>query len=186
MLEFDRLRKSSEKSFEEILKEYPFPDTSQDMGGMLSSEHIDAIITQERFKKAEVDTITFEDSKLLSCYNHRALEVNVVKKLKGQLEQADDKREFLDKFLMDKMTFEQESTVSVSKESLNKLLARLDYYCVKIDLNDSDWLAQQRGVIAEDILIRVYEFLKNFIEKLGLQPNSIPAKCKQEVCNENC
>jgi len=176
LLEFDRLRKSSEKSFEEILKEYPFPDTSFDMGGKLFPEHIDGIITHERFKKAEVDTITFEDSKLLACYNHRALEVNVVKKVKEHLDQADDKREFLDKFLMDKMTFEQESTVSVGKESLNKLLARLDHYREKMDLNDSAWLANQRAIIAEDLLLRVSGFLKDLIEKFGLQPDSISAE----------
>lgn len=185
LLQFDHLRISLNKPYDEILKEFPFPDTAEDWGGILFEEHIDGIITFQRFKGEGIDCVDFEQAKLVASYEHKAVDLAVVRRLKARLEEADDKEEFIDRFIMDKgaIPIEGKESHSITKESLIKLLAEMDRYRARVDLNDKAWVKTQKQTLSKESkedLVKTYLFLGDLIKKLGIKPRKI-AQRKEKV-----
>ena len=172
LLDVDRLQKSLKKSFEEILAEHPFPDTTQDLDGSLFKTHVDAIITFYRFKDAGVDNIKFEQSALMAQYDHKAIEVGVIKKFKKAWDKANDKDALLDKYVQDKMAgVDEKKSRTTSGESLNRVLALLNNYFETRDLNDPDWINEQKEVLDLPLFHEVYGHLTWLKKKLRKSPS---------------
>jgi hypothetical protein len=172
LLEFDRLRKLTQKTFAQIIREHPFPDTAQDIEGKLTTEHIDSIVTYYRLKDAGVD-VDFDQASLMAAYNHSSVEVRTVKKIKERLDKERNKKAALEKFLMNKMAFPGEKQlISGSRISLNKILADLVSYCEKADLDNKDWVKDQKELIRPEIFTQAFIFLGVLKNKLGMK---IPA-----------
>jgi hypothetical protein len=171
LLEFDRLRIALKKDPEDVLKDpaYPIPDTTQDFGGVEVTEKVDGIVTHKRFKDEGI-SIDFALATLLGCFNRRAVEVGVVKKIKAMLDQSDMKEELFDRIIMDKLVLPdlEEAAESTKAESLNKLLAQLDSYRKSININDARWVSEQRAKITKESLVNTFSFLRELIRKLGL------------------
>jgi len=184
LLQFNRLRKEEEvedKDFEDILQEFPFSDTTMDMDGKLFSDHVDGIITLERFRRADIDYVTLDQAKLMSRYGGEAVKVGVIEDLKAQLDLAENKGELLDMFIMNKMQLQEERAVpEVMGESLAKRLVDLDEYLSKKgkQLNDPQYLEGLRASIEEGTLIRVHRFLGSLIKKIQLK--QVPAASNEE------
>jgi len=182
LLEFDRLRTSLDKPYEEILRSYPFPDITEDSGGILLSQQVDGIVTYERFK-AEGIEIDFDQALLMGCFDHEPVAVNVVKKLKARLETETDKKQFLDNFIMEKMIVPQteKPTESPKSNSLNKLLAELDGYRKTVNLDDASWISEQEQTLSDESLLNAFAFLQALIKKLGIKPIKKSTTKNQEV-----
>ena len=176
LLQFNRLRKemqeeeAEDKDFEGIVQEFPFSDTTTDMGGKLFSDHVDGLITLGRFRRAGID-LSLEQAKLMSCYGGEAVKVGVIENLKSHLDSADNKEEFLDIFVMNKMQLQDGRSTSVMGESLAKRLVDLDEYLSKKkkQLNDPQYLERLRASIEEETLIRVHRALGSLIKKIRIK-----------------
>jgi len=172
LLEFDHFRKLTKKSFEQILSEHPFPDTAQDMGGSLTTEHIDSIVTYHRLKEAGVD-VDFDQATLMASYNHGSVEVRTVKKIKERLAKEKNKKEALEIFVMNKMAFPGErKLITGTKGSLNKILADLVAYCEKVDINNNEWVKEQKELLRSEIFIQAFKLMGILKSKLDVK---IPA-----------
>lgn len=177
LLQFNRLRKEEEerseeeKGFNDILKEFPFLDTTMDQGGKLFSDHVDGIITLGRFRRAGIDYVTLDQAKLMSRYGGEAVKVGVIEDLKAQLDLSDNKEELLDKFVMDKMQLQDGRAVSVMGQSLAKRLPDLDDYLSKRkkQLKDPQYLEGLRASIEKEALIRVHRALGSLIKKIRIK-----------------
>lgn len=171
LLQFDRLRKEEDKHFDDILLEFPFLDTTMDMDGKLFSDHVDAIITLRRFRRAGIDYVGFDQAKLMACFGREAVKVGVIEDLRVRLGLAKNKEELLDMFVMDKMQLQDGRAVSVMGESLAKRLAELDEYFSKKgkQLNDPQYLEGVRASIEEETITRVHRALGSLIKKIRLK-----------------
>ena len=180
LIDFDRVKKFTEKSYGEILTAHPFPDTTMDMEGKLASEHIDGIITYYRFKKAAVDFVEFDQAALMAAYHHGAIEVNKVEKIKERLDQEQNKKEFFEDYVMDKMRFpEERKSVKISWESLNMLLASIVDYHKKVNIEDPEWIRRQREILSESLFTDAFGFLSALKDKWGIDV-TVPQKPKLE------
>ena len=172
LLEFDRLRISVKKDPEAVLKDpqYPLLDTSQDGDGVRTTEKIDGIITHKRFKDQGIE-VDFDVAVLMACFNQKAVEVGLVKRIKGKLEESPEDKDLFSRIVMDKLVLPDSETSSASTkaESLNKLLAQLDSYRKLINTNDARWVKEQRTKITEESLLNTFSFLKELIRKLGVK-----------------
>ena len=180
LLQFNRLRNEGSTPFDVLLREFPFLDTTMDMDGKLFSDHVDALITIGRFRRADID-VGFDQAKLMACYGREAVKVGVIEDLKAQLDLAENKEELLDKFVMDKMQLQDGRSASVMGESLAKRLADLDDYLFKRkkQLKDPQYLEGLRASIEEKTLTRVHKALGNLLKKIRLK--QVPAKSNKEV-----
>jgi hypothetical protein len=171
LLQFNRLRNEESTPFDGLLLEFPFLDTTMDMDGKLFSDHVDAIITLGRFRRADMDYVGFDQAKLMACYGREAVKVGVIEDLKAQLDLADNKEEVLDMFVMDKMQLQDGRAVSVMGESLAKRIAELDDYLSKRkkQFNDPQYLEGLRASIEEETLTRVHRVLGKLIKKIRLK-----------------
>lgn len=131
LLELDRMKNAVRaSSLNEIIARHPFPDTTEDMKEVLWKEHIDTVVTYQRLEDAGIDFADFDQAGLLACYNRHALEVKTVEKIKKFLDrfpEREAKKSAFEILVMDKMTFSRDGDqpITVSRESLNKILADL-------------------------------------------------------------
>lgn len=171
LLQFNRLQKEESTPFDDLLLEFPFLDTTMDMDGKLFSDHVDAIITSARFRRAGIDYVQFDQAKLMACYGREAVKVGVIEDLKSQLDLAENKVELLDMFVMNKMQLQDGRSTSVMGESLAKRLVDLDEYLSKKkkQLNDPQYLERLRASIEEETLIRVHRALGSLIKKIRIK-----------------
>jgi hypothetical protein len=170
LLEVDRLERDLGKSLDEILKEHSFLDTTQDFAGSLFTTHVDAILTYYRFIKAGVDNIRMEQALQLVQYSHKDIEVKEVNRCKKKYDEATDKNQFINKYVMDKMALTGDMvSKSVSEESLNKMLAELNDYFEK-RVNDSEWLKSQKELLDLNIFYKAYGHLTWLKKKLRAHP----------------
>ena len=56
---------------DEEVKQNPFPDSTEDFEGDLLNEHLDALITFHRLKKAEINFVTFDQAYLIAAYKQK-------------------------------------------------------------------------------------------------------------------
>jgi len=90
------------------------------------------------------------------------------------MDNESNKKEFLDRFIMDKMIFPSEKESQSSKgKSLNKLLAELDEFQSEVDLKDSKWVKGQK--ISVESLRNAYDFLTSILK------TSYPAELKKII-----
>jgi hypothetical protein len=171
LLDVDRLQRTLNRSFEEILKDHPFLDTTKDLNGDLFKAHVDSILTFYRFKNAGVNNIKFEQAAQMASYDHKAVEVGTIKKFKKAWEKADDKDALLDKYVLDKMAGAAEKkTRTTSGDSLNRLLAVLNDYFEIREVNDPDWIRDQKQLLDRSIFQKAYghlTWLKNKLRDSG-------------------
>lgn len=191
LLQFNRLKKEMEEEeakdihFDDILRDFPFLDTTMDQDGKLFSNHVDAIITLGRFRRAGIDYVTLDQAKLMACYGGEAVKVGDIEDLKAHLDLADNKEELLDAFVMDKMQLQEERPASVMGESLAKRLADLDEYLSKRkkQFDDPQYLEGLRSSNVAETLDRVHRVLGNLIKKMQLK--RVPVKSDKEVTHED-
>jgi hypothetical protein len=172
LLDVDRLQKTLNLSFEEILKKHPFIDTTQDLDGDLWKAHVDSIITFYRFKTEGVDNVKFDQASQMASYDHKAVEVKTAKKFKKEWDKAGDKDALLDKYVLDKMAGTAEKkTRATSGDSLNRLLAVVNSYFETRDINDAEWIEEQRELLDQAIFYKAYGHLAWLKKKLKKSPS---------------
>ena len=172
LLDVDRLQKTLNLSFEEILKNHPFMDTTQDLDGDLWKAHVDSIITFYRFKTKGVENVKFDQAAQMASYEHKAVEVGTITKFKKEWDKAKDKDGLLDKYVLDKMAGAAEKkTRTTSGESLNRLLAVLNSYFETRDINDAEWIEEQRELLDKTIFYKAYGHLTWLKKKLKKSPS---------------
>jgi hypothetical protein len=176
LLEFDRLKKELEKSYPAILSEHPFEDTTADFDGVLFKEHVDSVITYHRLQTAGVDIIDFEQAALIAAFLHRPIRVKDAKDVKewlGKYEEDDDKKKALDFYVFNKGSFPDTDPNGPRKSaSLKQYIADLVAFSEKTDINDDQWIQDQKNKISDDELVRVYQFISSLAEKLNINLNN--------------
>lgn len=180
LLEFERIRKqlneNSEtyESLDDLIRKHPFLDITQDKDGELFKGHVDSIITYYRCKKGGINEITFDQASLMASYEKKAVEVRKIDALKKQLDQAQDKGTFLRDYIMNKMASPSpREGITVSGESLNKILADLVTFCETKDGENPDWIREQRETLAQDIFTKAHLHMERIRVGLGIAaPNS--------------
>ena len=167
LLEVDRLQKTLNKTFEDILSDHPFLDTTQDLDGDLFKAHVDSIITFYRFKTEGVENVKFDQASQMASYDHKAVEVKTIKRFKKEWDKAENKDALMDKYVLDKMTGAAEKkTRTTTGESLNRLLAVLNSFFETRDLNDPDWIREQIQVLDRTIFQKAHGHLAWLKKKL--------------------
>ena len=58
---------------DEQIRQNPFPDSTEDFEGDLLKEHVDALITFHRLKKAGINFVTFDQAYLIAAYKKNAI-----------------------------------------------------------------------------------------------------------------
>ena len=171
LLEVDRLERSLGKPLDEILRSHSFLDTSEDLAGSLFKTRIDAILSYYRFIAEGIDNIKMDQVLQLVQYSHKDIEVKEVKRFKKKYDEATDKDQFINKYVMDKGALAEGATVrSVSQESLNKILADVnDYFDRRV--NDSEWLEELEELLDLNIFHNAYGHLTWLKKKLRARPH---------------
>jgi len=176
LLELDRMKNAVRaSSLNDIIARHPFPDTTEDMKEVLWKEHIDAVVTYHRLKDAGVGFAEFDQAALLACYNRHALEVKNVEKINNFLDRFpdEDKKELaFDILVMDKMNFPRDGSqqITVSRESVNKILADLVAHFESANLSNKDSQKEYIGRINEQIFTRAMKHMATL--SAMMQPNS--------------
>lgn len=154
LLEVERLERDLGKSFDEILKEHLFLDTTKDFDGSQFKTHVDAIISYYRLKKKGIDQVKWEQVLQTVQYNHRDIEVREVNRIKKGYDKAPDKNEFLDQYVQEKMTIsEPKASRSVSEKSLNLMLAMINEYFEQKGRTNFEWIKEQKKLLGDSSLL---------------------------------
>lgn len=155
------------------LEKNKFPDSTEDLGGNLLKEHVDGILTHDKLKEAGINFVSFDQACLLAAYNKAAVTEKDLKKIKVELEKKrkiSDKKKWFDIFLMDKMHFPGEHQHSnLPRESINKLLTDFVSYCQAADLDNENWIRNQREILHNVILIQANQFIKKLGRKFKIK-----------------
>ena len=189
LLALDHLKKESGVStHEELFKDYeipkemrdslltksalqknPFPDSTEDLGGDLLQEHVDARLTHSRLEQAGIKFATFDQARLIAAFNKNAITLKHAIGIKKWLDQrSGDKKKWFGILIMDKMVLSETGTRPPrSGDSLNKVLANLVSYCKQINFQDATWKTTQNALLEKDLLIESYGYL----EKISLALN---------------
>lgn len=182
LLELERMKNAVRaSSLNEIIARHPFPDTTEDMKEVLWKEHIDTVVTYQRLEDAGIDFAEFDQAGLLACYNRHALEVKHVEKIKKFLDRFPDreaKKSAFEILVMDKMTFsrDRDQQITVSRESLNKILADLIAHFESTNLSNKDAKKDYLGRINEELFNRALKYMATL--SAMMQPN-IKTKAKK-------
>jgi len=173
LLELDRLGKplltDYYKSETGIFVVHPPEDITQDMDGLLLKEHVDGIITYYRFKNEGVDFIEFDQAKHIASFLHKSITKKRVTAVKKWLENQENEEEAFDDLVMNKMVFPySESGEKMSGFSLNKLFAEIVNYGEKVDVNDEEWITNQKSEIDEESMIKAYNTIVELSEILDI------------------
>lgn len=169
LLEFERLKKEDLQSNEELLRSYPFEDLTADFDGEIFRVHVDSIITLHRFKDAEIDFIEYDQAFLIASILGKSIPVNRVEKVNEWLNEQENQKEALDDLIMNKMVFPpKETEVKQAGESLNKLLADFIKYNDKSNIEDEEWLNEQKDEISEEIIIQAHELIVVLADKFEI------------------
>jgi hypothetical protein len=195
LLDLDRLRKQLNKEScdelfaehkipEEVaesaptvddLKKNPFPDISDDLEGDMLRQHVDAVITKNRFKSVGIDFVSFDQAFLLAATNKGPISVKDVRRIVNFLnirKTKQAKEKLLNLLVMDKGKIPSDrSSGPKSGLSLNQVLMNFVDYCRDKNFSDSDWIASQRNLLEEDIFHETHKYIRlisrNFKIKLS-------------------
>ena len=175
LLEFERVRREfsktsgMNKSLDDLLRDHPFLDTTEDNNGELFKRHVDAIITYYRFMEIGIDLMKFEQASYAASLEKKALEVKRINQIKREFEEAKNKVEFLDDYFKNKMAppVRKEGAID-SRESLNKILADLVRYCQTSDIESPGWIRMQKRILSKEIFIEAYNYMLLMGAKLGM------------------
>ena len=182
LLELDRMKNAVRaSSLNEIIARHPFPDTPDDMKEVLWKEHIDTVVTYQRLEDAGIGFAEFDQAGLLACYNRHALEVKTVEKIKNFLDRFPDrdaKKSAFEILVMDKMNFPRDGDqqITVSRESLNKILADLIAHFESTNLSSKDAKKDYFERINEELFNRALKYMATL--SAMMQPN-IKTKAKK-------
>ena len=156
---------------------------SEDFEGDLLKEHVDGIITYQRLMNAGIKFVTFDQTYLMAAINKNAIGMKVIEKIKMELDQKSrlqDKKKLFDIFLMNKMEFLTNNSSPRPMESLNKLLADFVSYCETSNLDDENWINNQKRYLDEDTLRDAYKFIRSLSRKFGIK-SSITKRAKTKL-----
>ena len=175
LLEFERVRtefsktSGASKSLDDLLRDHPFLDTTEDNNGELFKRHVDAIIIYYRCKKMGIDLITFAQALYAASLEKKALEVKKINQIKKEYDNAKNKVEFLDDYFKNKMAspVPRESATG-SRKSLNKILADLILYCDTSDIDSQDWIRMQKNILSEEIFLEAYNYMVKMKDNLEI------------------
>ena len=146
LLQVDRLH--NKEQYQEIIKQHPYPDITEDRKGLIFNEHTDAAVTLYNLKQGGVDFADFDQAYLLSCFNKHWIEQKTVKKIKDWLDTfstPEEKERAFDDYILNKMAFppEREYQVVGNLQSLNTILSNLIiYHKTYIQQGQTDWITE--------------------------------------------
>lgn len=159
----------------EVVKKNPFPDVSfdYDLDGDLIKHYIDSITTLYRLKHAGIEFADMQHAKLIADYQRQALPVGEAAEIKSWLDSYPkaERKGIFDDFIMDRLhkpsghVFEPTG----SRYSLNHLLAKMVDFFKKADLNDKDWIENQRQILDTESILEVQGYLQKFIRKADVK-----------------
>jgi len=174
LLEFARLGTTLETDRDDILIKHPFQDITDDIDGVLFSEHVDSIITYYRLVEAGINFVIFEQASLISAMLHGSLTVKKAKELKtwlDEFETAEKKMEALHHSLLNGLVFPYNSKrepVDVPKESLNRVMSKILVYYDGVDIEDERWIETHRDHIDTSMIIEIHDVVCSLAEKFDI------------------
>jgi len=169
LLEYDRLITDDSQSHMDLLNAYPFQDITADFDGEVFKIHIDTIITLHRFADAEIDFIDYDQAFLIASILGQSIPVKKVANINDWLKEQGNKQQALDDLIMNKMVFpSDDAPVQQAEESLNSLLAGLIKYNDEANIEDDEWISEQKGEISEGIILQAHELIVALAEKFEI------------------
>jgi len=176
LLEFDRLKKELGKSYRTILSAHPFEDTTADFDGVLFKEHVDSIITYHRLLTAGVVFTDFDQAALIAAFSHRPIKVKDatdVNEWLGKYDELDDKKKAFDFYVFNKGSFLDTDPNGPRKSiSLTQYIADWVAFSEKADIDNEQWIQEQKEKISDTELVKAYQFLSRLAEKLNINLNN--------------
>jgi hypothetical protein len=149
---------------DEQVRQNPFPDSTEDFEGDLLIEHVDALITFHRLKKAEINFVTFDQAYLIAAYKKNALPIKNAKKVADWLNGKGTirtQKKWFNILVMNKMIFpERQSRSNAPQDSMNYMLANFVEYCKRCDFTDRQWVENQSELIESEIVRESNFYLK--------------------------
>ncbi|MBT4877508.1 MAG: hypothetical protein HOJ48_10650 [Desulfobacula sp.] len=175
LLEFARIKTKLETDEGDLLTEHPFQDITEDIDGVLFSEHVDSIITYYRMIEAGIDFIIFEQASLIAAMLHKSIAVKMAKGIKiwlDKFESPEKKQEAFNHFLLNKLAFpyetKEEGPINETKASLNRVMGKiLDFY-ERVDIEDEVWVLSYKDRVDKSMLIKIHGAIVNLAEKFTI------------------
>ena len=174
LLDFARLGTKLATDDSDLLTKHPFQDITDDIDGVLFSEHVDSIITFYRMIEAGVGFITFAQASLIAAMLHGSLTVKKAEEIKtwiDKFEEAEKKNDALHHFLLNGLAFPYDSdnkAISIVKASLNRVMSKiLDYYD-GVDIEDERWVETHRTHIDKNMIIKIHGVVCSLAEKFNI------------------
>ncbi len=174
LLNFAQLKTKLEAEDGDLLTKHPFQDITDDIDGLLFSEHVDSIITYYRLVEAGIDFVIFEQASLIAAMLHGSLTVKKAEELKtwfDQFETAEKKKDALQYFLLNGLAFPYDSknkAISTVKESLNRVMSKILVYYDGIDIEDERWVETHRDHIDSSMVIKIHGVVCSLAEKFNI------------------
>ena len=175
LLEFARIKTKLETDEGDLLTEHPFQDITEDIDGVLFSEHVDSIITFYRMIEAGIDFITFAQASLIAALLHGSLTVKMAEGIKiwlDKFESPEKKQEAFGHFLLNKLAFpyesKEEGPINENNASLNRVMGKILDFCERVDIEDEAWVLSYKDRVDKNMLFKIHGAIVNLAEKFNI------------------
>jgi hypothetical protein len=175
LLEFARLHRDPNVSYNDLLQRFPFNDTAADNEGEFFKRHVDSIITFHRMLDAGIDFAEFQQAQLIADMSKGALTVNDAADLNkwiGNFKSVEDKKKALDDLIFNRMLPPYgEDKIKRRTATLRKHFSDLTSYIDQADVRNDVWVRSLKKEVDGQDLVKIFNFILTIAEKLKVDLN---------------
>lgn len=153
----------------------PFPDISYDLDTEQIKHYVNSIITYKRLRKLGLNFVDFEHAQIISEDYQQAIPMREATVLQKHLEEYTTRKKRLDIFnsiLMDgSKIVSSKGGKKESGYSLNKHVSDLITFCRDGQLDNDEWIEEQKRLIEKEAVLQALNYLNLISQKMGFDSN---------------
>ncbi|MGA1824686.1 MAG: hypothetical protein ACMUIP_08470 [bacterium] len=168
LLEINRVQKETEIPFEVLIQKMDL-DTTIDNDERSFNMCIDALITQHRFEKKDMNFVTFEDAKKIVIKNRKVLNVNQTEEVRKLLDPFQNKKEKFKEILendIDQITGIKNPATQIGPENNDLVLSKFLIYLKEIDIDNKEIRKEIKSSQTYGIILQIKDYLTEFVRKV--------------------
>ncbi|MGA1868836.1 MAG: hypothetical protein ACMUJM_09840 [bacterium] len=176
LLEINRVQKETDIPIEVLIQKMDMHTTIEDDERSFNM-CIDALITQHRFSKKDMNFVSFDDAKKIVIKNRKVLNVNQAEEVRKLLDPFQNKEEKFKEILendIDQIIGPKGSSNHIGSEKNDLVLSKFLIYLKEIDVDNQDMIDEIKNSQTYGIIIQIRDYLTKLVEKVDI--NNEPDK----------
>ena len=175
LLEINRVQRETEIPFEVLIQKMD-QNTTIENDERSFNMCIDALITQHRFEKKDMNFVTFEDAKKIVIKNRKVLNVNQTEEVRKLLDPFQNKENKFKEILendIDQITGIKNPATQIGPENNDLVLSKFLIYLKEIDVDNQEMIKEIKNSQTYGIMIQIKDYLTEFVKKVDTKAEEV-------------